>query len=145
MAEINQTNTNQPIVEKKGTHPIKKFFRKLFLFLILILILAGVGTYFVFNYTYSDGNRAGSLMKFSKKGFVFKTYEGELNLGGVNPMPGNTIANNIWIFSVREDSVAEKLMKMEGKIIRLHYKEKVKALPWQSETKYLVDRVEEVK
>jgi len=149
MSEQTPINTNinpvAPIPEKKGTHPIKKFFKRVLLFFVFLLILSGVGTYLYFNYTYSDGNRAGNLVKFSKKGYIFKTYEGELNLGGINPLPGNTIANNIWTFSVNDETVANKLMNMEGKTIRLHYKEKIKNLPWQGESKYFVDDVEEIK
>ena len=102
-----QTPINNPTtitgvdIDKNKVHPVKKFFKKLFLYLFLLLILAGVGSYLVFNFNYSDGNRAGTLIKFSKKGYVFKTFEGEINLGGVNPMPGNTIANNMWVFSVK--------------------------------------------
>ena len=59
----------------------------------IVLIFGIVIFFMVCNYTYSDGKRAGLLVKFSKKGFVLKTYEGDLNLGGVNPIPGNTIAN----------------------------------------------------
>lgn len=146
-----QTPINNPTtitgveIDKNKVHPVKKFFKKLFLYLFLLLILAGVGSYLVFNFNYSDGNRAGTLIKFSKKGYVFKTFEGEMNLGGVNPMPGNTIANNMWVFSVKDEAVAYKLMEMEGKNIRVHYKEKIKNLPWQGETKYFVDQVEEVK
>lgn len=143
---INNPSTT-PITdaEKSKTHPVKKFFKKLMLYSFLILTLAAIGTYLYFNFTYSDGNRAGTLIKFSKKGYVFKTYEGEINLGGVNPIPGNTIANNMWVFSVKDDAVAYKLMEMEGKNIRVHYKEKIRNLPWQGETKYFVDQVEEVK
>jgi hypothetical protein len=146
MAEQTPINTNPvtPVAEIKGIHPVKKFFRNVMLFIVTVFILAGVGTYFYFNYTYSEGYRAGTLIKFSHKGFI-KTYEGELNLGGINPMPGNTIANNMWKFSVKEDSVAQKLMGMEGKILRLHYKEKVRSFFWQGETNYFVDKVEEVK
>ena len=129
----------------KPTHPVKKFFQKLLLWLVFLLIIAGAVGYFICNYTYSEGNRAGILYKFSSKGYVFKTYEGELNMGGINPMPGNTIANNIWNFSVKDKVVAEKLMQLEGKTIRLHYKEQVRNLPWQGDTKYFVDDVKEVK
>jgi hypothetical protein len=138
-------NTTTPDVSKKGTHPVKKFFKRVMWFFIILFLLFGIGTYFYFNYDYSDGNRAGNLVKFSKKGYIFKTYEGELNLGGINPMPGNTIANNIWVFSVKDENVAKKLMEMEGKTVRLHYIEKVKNLPWQGESKYFVDDVKEVK
>ena len=124
---------------------VKSTARKIFL-LLLFLSVIGLGLFFwISSWTYSEGNRAGYLVKISEKGYVFKTYEGELNLGGINPLPGNTIANNIWTFSVNDETVANKLMEMEGKTIRLHYKEKIKNLPWQGESKYFVDDVEEIK
>lgn len=129
----------------KKTSPVKRFFQQLVVWLVFLLIIAGTVGYFVCNYTYSEGNRAGMLLKFTSKGYIFKTYEGELNMGGINPLPGNTIANNIWQFSVKDKVVAEKLMQLEGKMLRLHYKEQVRNLPWQGETKYFVDDVKEVK
>jgi hypothetical protein len=145
MADASSQNaSSQPVQGKPKMHPVKKFFRRVLLFFILLFILAGAGIYIYFNYTFSEGYRAGTLIKFSRRGFV-KTYEGELNLGGVNPIPGNTIANNMWRFSVKEDSVAQRLMGMEGKVLRLHYKEKVRSFFWQGETNYFVDDIQEVK
>jgi hypothetical protein len=114
--------------------------------IVTVVIVAGLGiTLAIFGYHYSEGNRVGIVVKFSKKGFVFKTYEGELNMGGVNPMPGNTIANNIWVFSVPKEDVAQKLMKLEGQKVSLHYNEVIKPMPWQGDTKYFVDGVEIIK
>jgi hypothetical protein len=90
MAELTQ-NTKTP-APKKGKSKIKSFFQKLFLSIFLLIVLFVAGFILYSNYTYSDGNRAGILIKFSKKGYIFKTHEGELNLGGINPMPGNTMA-----------------------------------------------------
>lgn len=131
-----------PKQPKKQSNVVSRFFKKLLLFLFLILIVFLGSTYFYFNFTYSEGSRAGMLLKFSEKGYFFKTYEGELNLGGVNPLPGNTIINNMWAFSVTNDSIGNVLKSKEGQMLRLHYKEKVKNLPWQGDTKYFVDRVE---
>ncbi len=130
---------------KKPTHPVKHFFRRLLLFFMLISIITVTITFLYFNFTYSEGNRAGMLIKFSTKGFVFKTYEGELNVGSVNPGVGSSVANNTWSFSVKDKKLADQLSIMEGKMVRLHYKEKIKNLPWQGETKYFVDKVEVLK
>jgi hypothetical protein len=97
-------------------------------------------------FTYSQGNRAGRLIKFSKKGFIFKTYEGELNLGGVtNATNGNIMMNYMWDFSVVNNDVADSLSRLEGKDVRLHYKEKLCRLPWRGDTKFVVDNVEVIK
>ena len=145
MAEQTPVNTSgQPTITKTA-NPIIKFFKKALLLFTLLFVLALTGTYFYFNYTYSDGSRAGMLVKFSEKGYIFKTFEGDLNLGGINPLPGNTIANNIWKFSVKDDSIGELLKSKEGQILRLHYREKIRNLPWQGDTKFFVDGVDSVK
>ncbi len=112
---------------------------------IIAAILLAFGGYFLYaKFVFSEGNRAGLLYKFSKKGYVFKTYEGELNLGGVNTAPNAGLMNNIWVFSVKDEAVADKLMEMEGKYVRLHYNQVNKAFFWEGETTYFVDAVEEV-
>lgn len=145
MAEQIPVNTPGQTPVAKTTHPVVRFFRKVMLFFVLLSVLVLTGIYLYFNYTYSEGSRAGMLMKFSSKGYVFKTYEGELNLGGINPLPGNTIANNIWKFSVKDDSIGNLLKSKEGQMLRLHYKEKVRNMPWQGDTKFFVDGVDVVK
>lgn len=140
-----EQNTSGQITMVKKEHPIARFFKKVLIFFILLFVVVTVGAYFYFNYTYSEGSRAGMLVKFSEKGYIFKTYEGDLNLGGINPLPGNTIANNIWKFSVKDDSIGELLKSKEGQMLRLHYKEKVKNFPWQGDTKFFVDGVDVIK
>ncbi len=117
----------------------------LFWLIAIIVIFIAVYTFINVSYTYSDGNRAGRLIKFSHKGYVFKTYEGELNLGGINATNGGVMINNMWQFSVADKSVADTLSKLEGKDVSLHYNEKISTLPWRGDSKYIVDRVVEVK
>lgn len=111
------------------------------------IIVIGLVIYLVFatSYTYSDGNRAGKLIKFSHKGYVFKTYEGEMNLGGINSSNGGVLINNMWLFSVTDASVADSLSKLEGKDITIHYKEKMHAFAWRGDSRYLVDKIIEVR
>lgn len=144
MADTTPTNTT-PTNEKSIGQSVKGFFKKVLLFFIVLFILSCIGTYFYFNYTYSEGNRAGVLIKFSQKGYIFKTNEGELNLGSINAVNGSGIVNSAWPFSVTDKNIAKQLSNMEGKMIKVHYKEKIKNLPWQGETKYFVDSVTEVK
>ncbi len=122
---------------------MKKF---LLTFLGVALLLAVLFTIANITFTYSEGSRAGRLIKFASRGYVFKTYEGEMNLGGVtNATNGNMMMNYMWDFSVVDRSVADSLSKLEGRDIRVHYKEKLARLPWRGETKFIVDKVEEVK
>lgn len=112
------------------------------LLILLALVIVGFGvTYLIFNFTYSEGNRAGVLIKFSKKGYIFKTHEGQLNIGGLGNVPGTAQMDNHWEFSVRSNTVADTLMLLEGKKVSLHYREVIKNLPWDGETKYFVDAV----
>lgn len=123
----------------------KKSSGKKWILILLILVAVIIGiVYFIFNFTYSEGNRAGVLIKFSKKGYIFKTYEGELNIGGLGNIPNTAQMNQIWDFSVRNSDVADSLMKLEGKKVSLHYREVVKNLVWDGETKYFVDGVKEI-
>lgn len=117
--------------------------------ILLWIFLAGIIVLIIYTlinvtFTYSEGSRAGRLIKFSQKGYVFKTYEGELNLGGISTVNGGVLVNNMWLFSVADHSVADSLSILEGKDVRLHYKEKLSTLPWRGDTKYIVDRVTQV-
>jgi hypothetical protein len=116
--------------------------RKILFGFLGVAIVALVITFLVFSFTYSEGSRAGVIIKFSKKGYVFKTYEGELNLGGMGNVPNTAQFNQIWECSVKDQQIADTLMGLEGRKVSLHYKEKIKNLPWQGETKYFVDGVE---
>ena len=112
------------------------------LFTILTILIVGIAIMFlVFNYTYSEGSRAGVVIKFSKRGYILKTYEGELNMGGMGNLPNTAQVNMIWAFSVKDPAIADTLMNLEGRKVSLHYKEKIKNMPWQGDTKYFVDEV----
>lgn len=70
------------------------------------------------HWSYSEGQRAGTLQKFSRKGWICKTWEGEL----MQPTaPG--VAPTIWTFTVRDDEVARRVNLGLGKHIVLFYKE----------------------
>ena len=86
----------------------------------------------------SDGSRAGYIQKFSHKGWICKTYEGEL---AMTTVPG--VAPVLWAFSIWDEKVASQLSQAMGKRLVLHYKE-YRYLPTTcfGETAYFVDRVE---
>jgi hypothetical protein len=125
------------------TFPMKKYVLPIVGILVVFMVIFFVARY---SYTYSEGNRAGRLIKFSKQGFMFKTYEGEMNLGGVTNAANNSMMMNyMWDFSVVDQSVADSLLRLEGKEISVHYKEKMAKLPWRGDTKYIVDKIVEVR
>lgn len=136
----------QQVIED-GAKSVGKSFRKLVLRILLIVLivclLVGGGYLGYANFTYSKGTRTGNLIKLSQKGVMFKTYEGQLNLGGFqNNSDG--ISGNIWEFSVPRNEVYELLGKYEGQKVKLYYKEKMQALPWQGKTNYFVYQLEKV-
>ena len=128
-------------VVKDGWVKVVSWIRRFFLVLLLV-IMAGLGVFvWVSGWTYSDGTRAGDLIKISRKGVVFKTFEGQLNLGGFQAGGNDGLSGNIWDFSVTDKDVYQKLQTFEGKRVKLHYKQRYRAFPWQGKTEYFVDEV----
>jgi hypothetical protein len=104
----------------------------------LLLVLGAVGYgLFVWKWAYSEGERAGFVQKLSKKGYVCKTWEGELSMVA---MPGTTPER--FSFTVWDDAVAEQINKAVGKRVALFYEEKV-GLPGScfGETRYYITKV----
>jgi hypothetical protein len=79
--------------------------------------------YIALNWSYSTGERAGFLQKVSNKGWICKTWEGELSLVA---MPG--AAPEKFLFTVRDEAVAQKVSAAAGKRVTLNY-EQHKGLP----------------
>ena len=115
--------------------------RTLFFSVVALALLLVAYTWFVLTWSYSRGERAGFVQKFSKKGVVFKTWEGELlmvTLPGVMP--------ERWEFTVRDDAVAARINALMGKRIALSYDQHV-GVPTSifGETGFFVTSVREVK
>lgn len=111
------------------------------IFLVIVLI-AGMFVYYKFFMNYSSGIRYGLLQKFSYKGNLFKTYEGELILSSVTSNTNVAIASEKFYFSVTDKGTAEKLMNAQGHYVKLFYKEKHGTLSWRGDTRYIVDSVQ---
>ncbi len=113
-------------------------------FVIFLLLVFGV-LYVLTGWSYSDGERAGTISKFSRRGFVFKTYEGVLNVGGFSGETGS-LTPQFFDFSVKDDAVAQQITDAvkSGQRVTLHYEEKILKLPWNGDTKYYITRVEVV-
>ncbi|MFN4144203.1 MAG: hypothetical protein ACK4GN_00140 [Runella sp.] len=118
--------------------------RKWIFLLVFLLILGAVGYYFSFG-AYSDGTRVGSLVKLSRRGYIFKTYEGQLMVGGMSDGTG-TFNSTTWDFSVHDSNKtaieALELSQRTGQRVSVHYEEKFFQLPWNGDTKYFVVSVE---
>jgi hypothetical protein len=123
------------------TAPSARPRRRLWLILLAALVIPFVlfslyvGLMLV--WSYSDGDRAGVLQKFSRKGWFCKTYEGEL---AMTTAPG--VAPVIWAFSARDPKVVPQLRAAIGKRIVIHYEEH-RGVPTScfGQTPYYVDNV----
>ncbi len=104
--------------------------------ILLILAVVAYG-FFAWKWSYSEGERAGFVQKLSKKGFVCKTWEGELSIVS---MPGTTPEK--FLFTVFDSAVADQINKYVGKRVALYYEEKV-GLPGScfGDTRYYITKV----
>jgi hypothetical protein len=111
--------------------------------LMAVLVGAGLWTWLTLAWAYAEGERAGVLQKFVRRGWICKTQEGEIALyyGGGQYM-GAGISPQLWDFSVRDKSVAANLSKAVGRRVQLHYTEHPGIpTPCFAETRFFVDRV----
>ena len=139
-ADLNSISTkNSKWVNIK--HKIRKFF---YWFITLIVISACLFIYWKYYYTYSDGYRAGLLQKFSHKGNLFKTFEGEMILSSVSSNNNVALASEKFYFSVLITSLAQQLDTIQGQMVIVHYKQKNGALFWNGDSEYLVDSVKRI-
>lgn len=110
---------------------------RIFSVLALLLALFGGYTWLVLNWSYSTGERAGYVQKFSNKGWFCKTWEGEL---AMVTMPGTLTEK--FEFSVRDPEVARKLNESMGQRVSLHYEQHI-GIPTScfGESQYFVSEV----
>ncbi|MFN9745682.1 MAG: hypothetical protein ACK57B_08565 [Betaproteobacteria bacterium] len=105
--------------------------------LIVLCLLAAGWVWAALSWSYSEGERAGWVQKLSKKGWMCKTWEGELSLVS---LPGSTAEK--FFFTVHDEAVAADITRHIGKRVALHYEEKV-GLPTScfGETRHYITKV----
>jgi hypothetical protein len=113
-------------------------------FLIFFSISLAIFIYWKYFLTYSEGYRAGLLQKFSYKGTIFKTYEGEMVLSSVTSSLDVALASEKFYFSVTDQNIAKQLDTIQGQKVMVHYRQKNGVLFWKGDTKYLVDSVKHI-
>jgi hypothetical protein len=119
---------------------LSKVIKSFFLVVLGAIALFAIYIFVALNWSYSTGERAGFLQKVSNKGWICKTWEGELSLVA---MPG--AAPEKFLFTVRDEAVAQKITAAAGKRVTLNY-EQHKGLPTTcfGDTDYFVTGVTEI-
>jgi hypothetical protein len=123
--------------------PEPTFFRrhrlKLIPLLFLLVVVGGgaLWTLATLKFSYSSGDRVGFVQKLSRRGWICRTWEGEL---AMSPVPGST--PQMFDFTVPDPTVAKRIDELEGKKVALHYEEK-RGLPSScfGDTRYFVTDV----
>ncbi len=126
----------------KAKRKMRNFF--LWFVVIAVLVLLALGA-FVTYVPYSTGVRAGTVLKVSKRGVIFKTFEGQLDLATIGAKQNKeNLFDQAFMFSVRDPEVVRELetVSLSGERVNLRYEEKYVPLPFFGETKYFVVGVE---
>ncbi|MEI7978737.1 MAG: hypothetical protein WCI53_07815 [Bacteroidota bacterium] len=131
---------------QKTKRVVLSITKKILLTLTVILLIT-----FSFFYwgVYENGLMAGKVLRISKKGFVFKTYEGKLNLETFGALKGVSPIAESFDFSV-EASEVEIIKQLEdvslsGERINLYFTKRYMVFPWRGETKYFATKLERSK
>jgi hypothetical protein len=117
---------------------MKKFLR---IFVAVVVLVLVVFIYFRYYKVFGDGVKAGTLNYVVRKGYIFKTYEGELIQTGLQSKAPNSMQSNEFLFSVSDDAVAQKLERATGSQVQLHYNEYSGTIPWRGYSRYVVDSI----
>jgi hypothetical protein len=122
----------------QGFKVMSRVLKVLAILLAALILLVSAWFWAALSWSYSSGERAGWVQKLSHKGWICKTWEGELALVS---LPGSAVEK--FYFTVRDDAVAQQIMKAMGKRVSLHYEEKV-GLPTTcfGETRHFVTKIE---
>jgi hypothetical protein len=106
-------------------------------FLVVVAAIAALWTLVTLAFSYSEGDRVGYVQKFSRKGWICRTWEGEL---AMTPVPG--AVPQIFEFTVPDPELAKRVAEAEGKKVALHYKEK-RGIPSKcfGDTRYFITDV----
>src|SRR4051812_8795763 len=118
---------------------VRRHRGKLLLFTVLVVGIGGFAlwTLATLTFSYSTRDRVGYVQKLSRKGWICRTWEGEL---AMSPVPG--AAPEIFPFTIPDDAVAKTLKDVEGKRVALHYEEK-RGIPSScfGDTRYFVTQI----
>jgi len=123
-----------------------KIIKRVLLAILVVLLL-----FVAFSYwgVYESGVMAGKVLRISEKGYMFKTYEGKLDLETFGALKGTSPIASTFDFSVesKEKEVIKQLesVALSGERVNLHFKKRYMKFPWRGETKYFITEVERSK
>ena len=131
--------------KSRASRTLKRVLR----IVLIVVVVAGIALFsFYYWGVYDEGVRAGTVLRISKKGILFKTYEGQLNLETFGALRGANPIMEAFDFSVEpsEKQLIEELQQvaLTGERVNLHYKKRYLTFPWRGDTKYFSTRVERV-
>ena len=126
---------------------VKATSKKVLKITIISVLIIGLAVFsFYYWGVYDEGVRAGNVLRISKKGVLFKTYEGQLNLQTFGALKGANPIMESFDFSVESDD--EQVIRdleavaLSGERVNLHYIKRYATFPWRGDTKYFITHVE---
>lgn len=124
-----------PIKKSKWPKRIAIFCLSVIILFIIYVLICGM--------TYSKDSRTGIVVKLSQKGYLFKTYEGEMNLDEMTADEVTLLPTKVWNFSIQKNDTAvfNAISRSQGQQVHLFYDQVLKSFFWQGETKYFVTKV----
>lgn len=128
---------------KESMNP--KFKKGLTIGTLIAILVFAVWIFFKFYFVFSEGVKAGQLNSLVRKGYVFKTYEGRMVQSDLSAQTAGATQSNEFQFSVQDKTIADSLMRCNGKTVELHYKEYLGTLPWRGVKPFIVDKIVSVK
>lgn len=120
----------------------------------IVVLLTIIGFLFIMcsgwltgGFHYSDGYREGHVQKFSHKGIIWITYEGEMALRGLRTRgSGDDVkVSNTWEFSALDPEIIKQLHDIhEYELVRIHYDQYLFSPPWRGSTGYRITKIERI-
>jgi hypothetical protein len=126
---------------------VKSTTKKVVRTILIIGILGGIAVFsFYYWGVYDEGVRAGTVVRVSKKGMMFKTYEGQINLNSFGALKGVNPIMETFDFSVEasQEQIIQDLqaVALSGERVNLHYIKRYARFPWRGDTQYFITKVE---
>jgi hypothetical protein len=126
---------------------VKRTGKRIFRILLITLLIVGAGVFsFYYWGVYENGVMAGKVLRISKKGMIFKTYEGKINLETFGALKGASPVAESFDFSVEksDEAVIKRLeeVSLSGERVNLHFVKRYAIFPWRGDTRYFATKVE---